>query len=254
MLNYLLSLRGLLLAIGIGAVLIWILEGSPSFQSCIHPEQHESASQNFIEDIPGLSIPLIRYRDCLGSYTRTFHEDIIAGFTVLLSVVTVFLWLATRQLVKGAETASQQELRAYVFAGDIKLELDPSGTPFVTINVQNVGKTPAYGTTILRTARTFIGNEIRSFPAATKSITTSKIDLGQGVGAVGQLPVGEILNQNGLAALKTGDIELFVFGIIEYRDIFGKRRTTEFRFVMGGHHKWPSDNRLVACEDGNKAT
>jgi hypothetical protein len=62
------------------------------------------------------------------------------------------------------------------------------------------------------------------------------------------------LNTNGLQALKSGELELYVWGIIRYRDTFGRRQRTEFRFVLGGPHKWPDDNRFIVTPDGNRAT
>jgi predicted PurR-regulated permease PerM len=71
------------------------------------------------------------------------HDKLVSGigsiflvaFTALLAGSTLFLYLATRNLVEGAENTAQRQLRAYVGVGaedlgfDTPSENDPSYTP-----------------------------------------------------------------------------------------------------------------------------
>ena len=61
--------------------------------------------------------------------------------------------------------------------------------------------------------------------------------------------------------LRNGQISLYVYGEITYRDVFGKKWRTDYRFFCGGGH--PNSftqrdgmtvGRLVPHEEGNKET
>src|SRR5205823_3382553 len=57
------------------------------------------------------------YRDCLGGFVHHNGEALIAAFTVILALSTIFLWVATRDLVKDARNTAERELRAYIAVG-----------------------------------------------------------------------------------------------------------------------------------------
>jgi hypothetical protein len=94
------------------------------------------------------------YWDCLGPFTHENHGPITAVFTVLLGLATIFLWLATRDLVDGAERTSRRQLRAYVFPhtvdaadrGHLGDNINDALKGYVgsVTTIRNSGQTPAY--------------------------------------------------------------------------------------------------------------
>jgi hypothetical protein len=57
-------------------------------------------------------------------------EKIIAIFTVILGMATGFLWLATKNLVIGAEDTAERQLRAYVSISPSGVVLAPTKSVF----------------------------------------------------------------------------------------------------------------------------
>ncbi len=67
--------------------------------------------------------------------------------TLVLAMATVGLWVATRELVKGAEDTAERQLRAYLYvnANDYNLVNNRDGSSIVTIkpSLKVFGLTPA---------------------------------------------------------------------------------------------------------------
>src|SRR5262249_11412210 len=89
----------------------------------------------------------------IGTFVREFHEEIvavgtvfIAAFTIILGFATAALYLATRDLVKGAELTAKQQLRAYVLADTARISnlANPTEVPEGHVILKNFGQTPAY--------------------------------------------------------------------------------------------------------------
>jgi hypothetical protein len=66
----------------------------------------------------------------------------IAALTFILASGTLFLWLATKRMVKGGERTAERELRAYVFIKDGAVRTD-QGQFSVAVVLKNFGQTPA---------------------------------------------------------------------------------------------------------------
>jgi hypothetical protein len=77
---------------------------------------------------------------------------VIAAFTVCLAFATVFLYLATRQLVEGADRTAEKQLRAYVGLQSMETTIYPFEqgglVVFAHAEARNFGQTPAYGMTV----------------------------------------------------------------------------------------------------------
>lgn len=242
------------------AIIVWgpvilflvIIEQSSHFKSCIQQKAADYDPQKQVSDI--FVVFFTAHKECWGQFIIKFKDELIVVFTAFLTFATILLWIATRDLLKSTERTARQQYRSYVFVGEIVLiNEQPSGC-IARINIRNSGLTPAYGLTILWSAKTFWGNEVRKFEAPKATERSSKTDLGPSAQAQAEMRLTDILNERGIAALKTGELELYAFGVIAYRDAFDRKQRTEFRFMMGGHHKWPSDNRFIVTQDGNEAT
>jgi hypothetical protein len=103
--------------------------------------------------------------DEASEFTTLFNRRIkitdllLVIFTAGLFVATIFLWLATRDLVQDAKENSERQLRAYITAANFRLEcpscekavgkpksdpIDMSDPNRLIIYLQNSGETPAY--------------------------------------------------------------------------------------------------------------
>lgn len=69
----------------------------------------------------------------------------LAAFTVVLAFATTFLYLATKNLVEGADRNAAKQLRAYVFIAGGQVILDEAnGRISASISLKNFGQTPGY--------------------------------------------------------------------------------------------------------------
>src|SRR5262245_19756779 len=115
MLDFLRPLRAWLVAIGFLLLCFAILNSSSSFQSCIQQQWTQSTNSENNKYLTTLGTWAIAQRGCIGGFIHNRHNEILAAFTVILAVATIFLWIATRDLVREAEDTAKRQLRAYVF-------------------------------------------------------------------------------------------------------------------------------------------
>ena len=86
----------------------------------------------------------------IGKFISRYREEIaaigtfwIAIFTVILGIATVFLYLATRELVQGAEKTAERQLRAYIYIHPVTLYVFTVGAhPAILLSAKNYGTTP----------------------------------------------------------------------------------------------------------------
>lgn len=107
------------------AAVLWVVESSEVFQTCVQKKQAEGASQHFDSDFSKI---IFIYRGCVGGFVHNSAEAIIAVFTVILALATIFLWGATRDLVVDAREEIRIIQRAY-------LNILPAGIEPYTSNV-----------------------------------------------------------------------------------------------------------------------
>jgi hypothetical protein len=222
-------------------------ESSSSFQRC--QSEHEANTPGQEQNL-SIFIERVIARRCTAEFVHTHSPELNAVAAVMLTLVTVgLLWVGYMQIV-----TTRGQLRAYVFAGECTIGFDGENNPIAIVRVLNTGASPAYKMIVVSSAKTFWAREVRRFERPKRAERTSQMDLGAKIEALNTVSLKAILNANGLQALKSGELELYVWGIIRYADTFGRRQRTEFRFVLGGPHKWPDDNRFVVTPDGNRAS
>lgn len=174
--------------------------------------------------------------------------------TVLLVGVTAWLAWATRQLVKGAEKTSRQQLRAYVALEDAVLTPGHAAQRLVCrFRLRNVGTTPANNVRQWIAARFEASPDLASYPP-----TVPLADSGGSTGPGQIIPlnlVGPLLTAEDLAAFQTGTMWLHVYGKVTYRDVFEQDHETNFRFIHGvwGGYDYQPD-LLLKRHEGNEAT
>jgi hypothetical protein len=63
-----------------------------------------------------------------------------------------------------------------------------------------------------------------------------------------------VLSEINHALIGTSEYNLFVYGIIDYKDVFGGSRYTEFRFRLLIDEHGIERARFVVCPEGNRTT
>jgi hypothetical protein len=194
-----------------------------------------------------------------GGFVHEYHEEIIAVgtacialFTIILAFATGFLYVATRELVQGAEDTARRQLRAYVFLDQMTIA-DPLGTPRISIRIKNFGSTPAYSVVF------WCEGALREYPLTGGLVRSRAQDAPiSDIGPTGALQTDILwdapIQEPDKAALTSRTKAIYVFGRIDYRDSFGQRWFSEFRFIEGGSFDVrPSGGPMGQTPEGNRS-
>jgi hypothetical protein len=226
------------LAIVFLASVAWIVLSSAQFQNCVEKSKTNAADQNFQGNVAEF---YFIFRGCAGGFVHNNAEGIIAVFTVILALSTIFLWGATRDLVQESRDTSRRESRAYI-------GVEPRGVKrFVGKDllighfaIKNFGGIPAknvsmYAVTDYRlepeNTREFkIG---RIYDSTTSLPPRAKMIFGTGPG----VDIDSIQISDDEEANYRGYI--FVYGKVTYTDEFGTKGWTEFchRYPCEGDYR-----------------
>jgi hypothetical protein len=167
-------------------------------------------------------------------------------------MATLFLYRATRNLVRGAEDTARRQLRAYVSIDLAGIrDLSAGLTPIANLRVKNFGKTPAYDLAAI--GGIAIGKSFGQLPAPTgpTGISRSTLSIGAVSDQFHRAP--RPLSPEEIAALAAGTLTLWVYGELQYRDTFNIQHITKYRFQTGGTAGVCGDN-LAVCQEGNEET
>ncbi|MGH6836735.1 MAG: hypothetical protein ACREC9_14620 [Methylocella sp.] len=153
----------------------------------------------------------------------------LAFLTLVLAVGTLFLWLATRRLVRESRKTAEQQLRAYVSIEGGQIRLYNARTQLrLTLPCKNFGQTPAYH---LRSWTRMQLLERTANPFDRLGIDNPEMMLG---------PTGEMeltgyaaIGDENIAKIRRGESAIFVWGKINYIDAFDEPRYFNFRCING---------------------
>jgi hypothetical protein len=237
---------GVMLLIG-----IWVVGSAPSYQSCINesaPEATDSGPQKH-----GTSfVVALSPRGCLGRFFSENRDDIIAAFALILALSTIFLWFATRDLVAGTQDFSKMQLRAYLGPSEIFITGVAVGErPLIESIIRNFGQTPAYRVRYWSDAKV-MDTTVERFERIPYEGGEKTVNPGRD-GFTIKSRAAEPLTEEDMSKIRLGTASVYFYGLITYRDAFGRSRKTQFRFQHGGP-------RLAGTEDlsispkGNRAT
>jgi hypothetical protein len=179
----------------------------------------------------------------ISDHNLKITDTLLVGFTFLLFLATIGLFWATRDLVKGADKNAEKQLRAYVaiwggaiepqrFADDGVLALA------VRVELKNSGQTPGYG------FRTWLDLKV-DVPSAIPFKFLDNLNdrafsiIGPGTNA--NIDQAVATTPEEIAELNAGTKKLFIWGKVEYKDIFDRKRFFVFRCVSGRFY--PQANR-----------
>ncbi len=182
-------------------------------------------------------------------------NKIVAISTCVMAAFTAALFIATVALWKSGQRHSERELRAYVSVTKASARWFGTIRPTeAEIEITNSGQTPAYEVSVVTTL------DIHQFPRAVYNPSPDQGIPGRGtIGphiAVDVFPRSKRpLTRDERERIVRGELGVFVFGEITYRDAFGTSRFTQFRTVFIGSGPDPGDIlRLDVMEEGNQAS
>ena len=224
------------------SVLLWISLTSPELYDCLSNQTKNQTGNIVQEYITTFYVLLLGSRACFGAFIHSNGEAVIALFTVILTVATILLWIATQNLLREAGDTSRKQLRAYVSLTQTTT-VDSSDNRFIEVSVQatNAGQTPAHD------VDQWIDIGIWPLPLqkrwthGTVMQTNSRLSLGPGgVTRLGPVRV-DIQDSKILDDLKNG--VLVAWGEIIYKDIFDDRHFSRFkmRIVRGKDNLWRNE-------------
>jgi len=100
--------RGLAISLVLVAVCWWALQGSQTFTACVQQDPKQTTENHSEKDYSAFVARADLFRDCLGDFVHDKKDETLVAFTVILAFSTIFLWVATRDLVSGAEETSRK--------------------------------------------------------------------------------------------------------------------------------------------------
>jgi hypothetical protein len=183
-------------------------------------------------------------------YRLKVTDTLIVVFTAFLFATTFFLWLATRNLVSGADDASQRQLRAYVGVERMELRCtgfnNPNYTPvertlgyvhqdFLVMIFKDFGLTPAYD------VRIWVNWQPMPYPQrlpdkfgypdqGMASPDQPQPTLSQHIVHKDQryTAIIAIVDLRPFIATRNQQTMLYIYGHIDYRDIYRRRWQATF--------------------------
>jgi len=176
----------------------------------------------------------------------------LAVSTVVLAVATIALALFSLCQVVIMSRSARRQLRAYVFVSTAEIDIDDPQNLRASVSIKNSGQTPAYD--LINRGGVTIGEvPLReALRPRDREASLSKSALGPGE-VLGKYFGTRPLTPDERAAVRSGSHAIYVYGEILYRDAFGRRRYSRYRFMHGGEA--PIRHRhLVVCEEGNEAS
>src|SRR5450755_1701520 len=201
-----------------------------------------------------------RYVDWIRSVDWTPEAITAAGtvafafLTLVLAIGTLFLWFATRRLVRGTEKTAERQLRAYVFVDHTTVANFNTSQPFAELIFKNSGQTPAYNVRVLMTGG------IASFPLTKEPVALPNDIIAPSCGHLGPRGTFHSKQEDTMTDVERTDIQagraaFYVRGKLFYKDTFGREQVTNFFFhYIGNNGQMHPGGAMAPCAYGNDAT
>jgi hypothetical protein len=176
----------------------------------------------------------------------------LAAFTRWLVYVTFLLALFGFWQVMVSRNTARRQLRAYVFVTQAKFMKLPGHSEFlIFVQFTNTGQTPAYKLTILS------DKKVAEYPLKTDLIPREQPTIVGSLGAGQHSRIGvsaPTLTEIERQEMSKGKLAVYVFGRIEYKDAFRRKRWTTYTFIGGGPAPIGPDRELaIHAESSNDA-
>jgi hypothetical protein len=241
--------------------LSWIMAGGLG-PCLVAPEHSEQAAKNDNhQDCPSFFAGTLLVFERGAEVLKRNDNDkaVVAGFTIVLAISTIGLWLATnrlwtageRQLSHLSDTAERQ-LRAYVLPIRATAKVMKLGhVPEITVQLKNSGQTPAYGVTNSVSG----GFQRPGDPdAVLRWERTSKATIAPNTRfyAIGGKTTMRPLTQASFDGVTEGRFIFYIYGETRYMDAFGNNRATKYRYLLDDRTGL-REGRMVAAPEGNSS-
>jgi hypothetical protein len=173
----------------------------------------------------------------------------------LLGIVTWMLWAATARLVKGGETTSRHQLRAYIYLEKTHFEHTVTGVWKINYRIKNFGQTPAHNVRILSAVKVVDWNGgAQEIPIPSQVETVGSMAPGGDFFEFEEEPGGSATFNE----IEGGTKAIFLVGNIVYDTMFETERLTNFRYYIGGDvgcdRGRTGESEMYATSEGNDAT
>jgi hypothetical protein len=178
-------------------------------------------------------------------------EWIIGVLLLFTLIATSVAACYTRKQWITADDQERRSLRAYVFVESATI-LNADGPVYtVKIRIKNTGQTPAYN------VRHWLATGVAEFPepkegfAPPQQRTTASIDtLGSQVNS--ESIQSRPYKEGNRETMQTGVAALWVFGRVDYEDVFRRKCWTSYRYLVGGDMGF-NGQLLAPAKAGNDA-
>jgi hypothetical protein len=175
---------------------------------------------------------------------------------IAAAVFTGILALFAFVQVRDNRISNERQLRAYVSIDRAQIsDINLVWPPVAEIKLRNFGQTPAYDLVHLSGIAFDVDPPPTGAFGEWPPMAGTKYIVGPGSESnkIMKIPEGEIATEAERQEIIAGTKALYVFGIVTYRDAFGKTRTTHYRLIQGGRVGIRGIH-LMGCEEGNEAT
>jgi hypothetical protein len=241
--------------------LSWVMAGG--LGPCLVKPEHsqQSANNNEHQDCPtffaGTLLTFERGADILKRDDN--DKAVVAGFTIVLAISTIGLWLATNRLWEAGErqlshlsNTAERQLRAYIAVSEVKiLYADGEWQPNIRVTYQNYGQTPAYEVEngigyFFQIAGTPSFKDLRQKDTRTMYLAPSQDRTTSAIVTQAQWNLFK-------DAVARKGVAFFVYGEIHYTDVFGEPRWTRYRLQLDPDDEGIKEDSFVLCAEGNEA-
>jgi hypothetical protein len=247
----------LVVLICFGGPIVAVLS-SADFQYCISHQGQYPTAQGMENKIPVVLISggFGLFSSCVASFADANGIAITAVATVLLALITGGLvWTAYLQI-----RTSRVQLRAYVFPMNAVLvegtvlvppRADRKDYPGIVIDWRNTGQTPAYK--VVTWARIEIIEPINEEKLVVPHLDPiHHTSLGAGANGTKSLWFERALSASEIDDIGREVKGIYLFGRIEYLDIFNEQRFSNFRLkYTGAFPPRAVPAGFLLCRDGN---
>jgi hypothetical protein len=155
---------------------------------------------------------------------------------ILLALFTLGLWVATAQLVSGAKDTARRQLRAYISITSVRKVPNTlnASLPAYEIDFRNSGQTPAYAIKTWRAIGTSRKPLLEPLAPPPDGVRDTDVALGIGAKQSMKIEKSSPISQRESDEWGAGTAALYVWGKVEYSDVFKKQHFTNFCLYESG--------------------
>jgi hypothetical protein len=217
-----LAIAGVLLVL---AICTWGVTFSASYKKCVAENREQPSQQEKAQF--GYRVGTLTY--CEAVFANENGEAIAGLSTIVLTVSTILLWIATRDTAKIAERSLNDLERPWLLVAEVDSETIFFDTPRLSFMMTNYGKQAAIITGISGGAKATVGKvDIRTISLKQRHYEEVGNTIAPGHPASMEIPLKAFEGTDPIGMLMRGDAEYAIRGIIFYEGLTKQRCETAF--------------------------